>query len=160
MLKKILTPVSCGECRVCCGFDESDKWEIPLIFDELRGYLAVHYPDVALEKRGGEYVFDMSFNGDEVVLCPMLTEKGCALGDNKPFDCRIWPFRVNRLGENNVITVSPVCKEVSSLPLKVLTDFVSDGGFAQTVFSAAREHPDMVKPYINGYPIVAVDNER
>lgn len=157
MLKKILNPASCGECRVCCGFDESDKWEIPLIFDELREFIAQHYPDVKLIARGGEYVFDMRFNGGEVAYCPMLTENGCALGDNKPFDCRIWPFRVNSLDGRRVITVSPVCGEVSALPLKALCDFVNADGFAKRLFEAAKAHPDMVKPYISGYPIVAVE---
>ncbi len=156
MLKKILQPQSCGKCRICCGFDESDKWEIPLIFDELRAYLSENYPETKLTPRGNEYVFDMQFNGDEVVFCPMLTEKGCRLGDNKPFDCRIWPFRVNDLDGRRVITVSPVCDTVSQLPLKTLCDFVNSEGFAEMLFSAAKSHPDMVKPYISGYPIVAV----
>lgn len=157
MLKKILDQRSCAACRICCGFDESDKWEIPLIFGDLKNTVAQRYPEIPMIKRGNEYVFDMSFNGDEVVYCPMLTETGCALGDDKPFDCRIWPFRVNSLDGRRVITVSPVCGEVSSLPLKALSDFVQTDGFAQTLFSQAALHPDMVKPYINGYPIVAVE---
>ncbi len=157
MLKKILEPASCGKCRICCGFDESDKWEIPLIFEELRTFLAEKYPEIPLTKRGNEYVFDMSFNGDEVIFCPMLTERGCPLGDNKPFDCRIWPFRVNDLNGTRVITVSPVCREVSSLPLKTLSEFVQQDGFAQELFRQAQLHPDMVKPYISGYPIVAAE---
>ncbi len=157
MLKKILDSSACGKCRVCCGFDESDKWEIPLIFEELRSFLMQNYPEIPLTERGREYVFDMRFNGDEVVYCPVLTENGCALGDNKPFDCKIWPFRVNQLDNRRVITVSPVCGEVSALPLKALTDFVNTDGFKEKLFSVARQHPDMVKPYINGYPIVAVE---
>lgn len=156
MLKKILEPASCGKCRICCGFDESDKWEIPLVFDDLRSYLTENYPEVKLTPRGGEYVFDMQFNGDEVVFCPMLSESGCILKDNKPFDCRIWPFRVNDLNGKRVITVSPVCGSVSQLPLKTIYDFVNDG-FAEMLFNAAKTHPDMVKPYINGYPIIAVE---
>ncbi len=157
MLKKILDPKSCGECRICCGFDESDKWEIPLVFDELADYLREKHPDVKLVPRGNEQVFDMSFNGDEVVYCPMLTETGCMLRDNKPFDCRIWPFRVNRLDNRNVITVSPVCGTVSGLPIGVLCEFVKKDGFAKLLFDTAKLHPDMVKPYISGYPIVAVE---
>ncbi len=157
MLKKILEPASCGKCRICCGFDESDKWEIPLVFEELRGYLTENYPDVKLIERGGEYVFDMRFNGDEVIFCPMLTENGCKLGDKKPFDCRIWPFRVNDLDGKRVITVSPVCDTVSALPLSALCDFVSKDGFAKLLFDTAKTHPDMVKPYISGYPILAVE---
>lgn len=156
MLKKILDQKSCGKCRICCGFDENDKWEIPLVFDELREHLAQHYPEVRLTSRGNEHVFEMQFNGDEVVFCPMLTETGCVLGDNKPFDCRIWPFRVNSFNGHKVITVSPVCGTVSELPLKVLTEFVQ-GDFAKLLFETAEAHPDMVKPYIAGYPIIAVE---
>lgn len=157
MLKKILQPVSCGKCRICCGFDESDKWEIPLVFSELKDYIEKNYPEAKLTPRGNEHVFDMQFNGKEVIFCPMLTETGCKLGDNKPFDCRIWPFRVNDLNGTKVITVSPVCETVSGLSLKALTEFVSADGFADMLFSEAKKHPDMVKPYINGYPIVAAE---
>ena len=156
MLKKILDPKCCGSCRICCGFDESDKWEIPLVFDELKSYLEENYPETKLVPRGNEYVFDMEFHGSEVVFCPMLTDTGCILGDNKPFDCRIWPFRVNSFEGRNVITVSPVCGTVSELPLRALTEFVQ-GEFADLLFRTAKEHPDMVKPYINGYPIVATE---
>lgn len=158
MLKKILDQKSCGKCRVCCGFIESDKWEIPLVFDELKACIAERYPEVKLTPRGNEHVFDMQFDGDRVIFCPMLTDTGCILGDDKPFDCRIWPFRVNSFEGRNVITVSPVCGTVSELPLRALTEFVQ-GEFAKLLFDTARAHPDMVKPYIDGYPIVAVDTE-
>lgn len=161
MLKKILPRETCGKCRVCCGFDESDKWEIPLVFKELKEQIENHY-DCKLVPRGNEYVFDMEFDGDKVVYCPMASEHGCVLGDMKPFDCRIWPFRVNRLNglngsdERLVITVSPVCGAVSGLPLSRLMEFVNEDGFADTLFRQAELHKDMVKPYIKGYPILAV----
>lgn len=156
-LGKILPAASCGKCRVCCGFTEDDCWEIPLIFSELRERVERKL-GVKPVPRGNEFVFDMSFNGNEVVPCPALTENGCSLGDLKPFDCAVWPFRVNSLGDMRVITVSPVCEAVSSLPLKTLSDFMSEDGFAETLFAEARRHPDMVKPYLHGYPILAVDN--
>ena len=157
MLGAILKPSSCAECRVCCGFDENDKWEIPLIFSEIRRRTEEKL-GAALKKRGREYVFDMEFDGDKLVYCPALGENGCTLGELKPFDCRIWPFRVNLLGDTRVITVSPVCGAVSALPLKALSEFAAKDGFSQLLFKTADEHPDIVKPYISGYPIIAVDN--
>lgn len=153
MLKKILNPDTCKACRICCGFDESDKWEIPLIFSEFRDKVEAK-TGLTLSPRGSEYVFDMQFDGERIVYCPALGENGCTLGELKPFDCYIWPFRVNRLGEFKVITVSPVCHSVSGLPLETLTEFIQENG--DTIFSAAEKHPDMVKPYIDGYPILAV----
>lgn len=157
MLKKILSPISCAKCRVCCGFDEGDKWEIPLIFSELREEVEKKL-GVVLQRRGGEYVFDMEFDGDKVVYCPAAGENGCILGELKPFDCLIWPFRVNSMNGTRVITVSPVCGTVSELPVKTLSDFVNADGFSQKLFQTARTHPDMIKPYISGYPILAVDS--
>lgn len=159
MLSEILNKSSCAACRVCCGFDESDKWEIPIIFEEFRDSIEKKI-GAKLEKRGSEYVFDMKFDGDKVIYCPAASENGCVLGELKPFDCLIWPFRVNSLGELRVITVSPVCGKVSRLPLNALMDFVQKNGFSEKLFRTADEHPDMIKPYIDGYPILAVKNPK
>lgn len=156
MLGKILSADSCGNCRVCCGFTREDIWEIPLIYKENRSAVEEKL-GVELIPRGGEFVFDMKFNGGEISYCPALSENGCSLGALKPFDCAVWPFRVNALGDMRVITVSPVCETVSALPLNVLSEFVSSDGFAKKLFAEARKHPEIVKPYIDGYPILAVD---
>ena len=156
MLKEILAPSSCAECKICCGFDENDKWEIPLIFSEMREKIEKKL-GVTLIKRDHEYVFDMEFDGDKLIYCPAKGENGCTLGELKPFDCMIWPFRVNLLGDLRVITVSPVCETVSALPLRTLSEFVQKDGFAELLFRTAREHPNIVKPYIDGYPIIAVE---
>lgn len=158
-LKKILSSEDCGKCRVCCGFVEDDCWEIPLIFREYREQVEQKL-GVKLISRGEEFVFDMKFNGGEISYCPALSEQGCTLGALKPFDCAVWPFRVNSLGDMRIITVSPVCETVFSLPLKTLSDFVKADGFANALFAESRKHPDIIKPYINGYPILAVENEK
>lgn len=159
-LTKILSSESCGKCRVCCGFTREDIWEIPLIYAENRNAVE-EMLGARLKSRGGEFVFGMEFNSKEGELsyCPALTENGCSLGELKPFDCSVWPFRVNALGDMRVITVSPVCETVFSLPLKTLSDFVNANGFADMLFDEARRHPDMIKPYIDGYPILAVKSQ-
>lgn len=156
MLGKILAAESCGKCRVCCGFTREDIWEIPLVYAENRAAVEERL-GCKLIPRDGEFVFDMKFGGDEISFCPALSENGCSLGELKPFDCAVCPFRVNALGNLRVITVSPVCETVCALPLKTLSEFLKADGFAEKLFSEARRHPDIIKPYINGYPILAVD---
>lgn len=157
MVKKLLSAECCGQCRICCGFTRDDIWEIPLIFWE--NHIAVEDKlGTKLIPRGKEFVFDMNFDNGEISYCPALSENGCTLGKLKPFDCAVWPFRVNRLGNKRVITVSPVCEAVFSLPLKELSEFVHTDGFAQKLFAEAERHPDIIKPYIDGYPILAVEN--
>lgn len=157
LVKGLLSAESCGKCRVCCGFTHDDIWEIPLIFAGNRKAVEEKL-GVKLIERGKEFVFDMNFGGKEISYCPALSENGCMLGELKPFDCAVWPFRVNSLGSRRVITVSPVCGTVFSLPLKRLSEFIIKDGFAQKLFAEAERHPEMVKPYIDGYPILAVDN--
>ena len=85
----------------------------------------------------------------------MLTDKGCRLGDNKPFDCRVWPLRVMRLENMLAVVISPVCETTSQLSLAKLMEFVN-GGMAKTIFDEAERNPDIVKDYIEGYPILAI----
>lgn len=156
MLKKILNQTTCRGCRVCCIFDESDIWELPLLTENDLATVKEHYSGEFIKRGDACYVFDVKFDEKGLAYCPMLTEKGCILADNKPFDCKIWPFRVNDLNGTLVITLSPVCESVSALPLDKLTEFVNSDGFADRLFSEAIKNPDMIKPYINGYPILAV----
>lgn len=158
-LKKILASESCEKCRVCCGFTKDDIWEIPLVYAKDRRDVEEKL-GVGLIPRGEEFVFDMRFNGGDLSYCPALSDNGCMLGELKPFDCAVWPFRVNLLGDMRVITVSPVCETVFSLPLTTLSDFLNADGFADSLFAEARKHPDMVKPYIEGYPILAVEKDK
>lgn len=159
MLSKILSPEQCAKCRICCGFVDSDKWEIPLLAgdDERR---AAETLGTVTEIPGTKCcVYSMKFNGNEIIYCPAASEKGCRLGAERPFDCRIWPFRVMDLNGTMVITLSPVCPEVIKLPLETLSGFVNSDGFAEKLFSHAREYPETVKPYISGYPILAADQK-
>lgn len=156
MLSKILKPEQCAKCRICCGFLESDRWEIPLLAGEDERRCAERLAPTENLPGTKSCVFQMEFHGEELVYCPALGENGCRLGDERPFDCRIWPFRVNDLNGTRVITLSPVCPEVKKLPLDTLLEFVDSNGFAEKLFKHAESYPETVKPYVPGYPILAV----
>lgn len=157
MLTDILSRSQCAECRVCCVFDRSDVWEMPLITPELAEILKTDYPDIKLKKLSENascQVTNAEFDKEGLCSCPLLTEKGCALGENKPFDCRIWPFRVMRKGNLLLLTLSPVCESVSSLSVKKVSEFVPE--IAPKILEEVKRNPEMVKEYIEGYPVFAV----
>lgn len=156
MLKNILSPQTCAECRICCGFDDDDIWETPVISDETKMLISSTKPETEfLPYRNSSLMKMLPADEDGIYPCPMLSVEGCILGSEKPFDCRIWPFRVMKLESSLVLTVSPVCPHVPETPLSELMKFVADG-FAEKVFSEAERSPDIVKDYIPGYPILAV----
>lgn len=160
MLTEILSRSQCAECRVCCVFDRSDAWEMPLITPALAKVLEEKYPNIRLKKiyENAECkVVDAEFDDNGLCTCPLLTEKGCVLGEEKPFDCRIWPFRVMKRGSLLLLTLSPVCDSLSSLSVKEISRFVPK--IAPKIFEEAERNPEMVKEYIEGYPIFAVKEQ-
>ncbi|MBQ8297620.1 MAG: hypothetical protein IJX77_07555 [Ruminococcus sp.] len=154
MLKKILDGKSCAKCRLCCVFDSSDVWETPVFTQEIRDRILQHSPETEFLPKDGGFIFKVGELSDgELFSCPALTEKGCMLGDDKPFDCRIWPYRIMEIGGRRAITLASICEELYNRPLSQLTEFLKEG-LAERIFSYAQEHPEIVKPYDEGYPVL------
>lgn len=161
MLSKILSKEECAKCQICCCFDSSDIWEAPVITkskaDEI---LSSYNSGQKFHAKDDYYILHMEKEADkDLYYCSMLDKhNGCVMKDNKPFDCRIWPFRIMDLNGTRVITLSPVCPVVKKHPLEELSDFAEE--IAPVIFKEAKANPVIIKPYINGYPILAVSTDR
>ncbi len=53
-----------------------------------------------------------------------------------------------------LLTLSPVCETVSELSVSKISGFAVK--IADKIFEEARENPETVKDYIDGYPVFAV----
>jgi hypothetical protein len=134
MLNRILSEKDCAECRLCCNFYEHEIWEAPIVGDE-----------ICYDEKG-------------LYFCPELGENGCKLGNDKPFDCKLWPFRVMKFGEAVVVALSPLCKKVNEKPLSELAEFVHDEEFEEKVKARVSEFPAQVMDYAEGYAVLRVLN--
>ena len=154
MLKKILDNRTCAECKLCCIFDRYDIWETP-VFDEHAKNKLESLADVEFVQKDGGYIFKAEkFDDEGLFTCPALdSEKGCMLGDEKPFDCRIWPYRIMQIGDKRAITIAGICDSMYNKPLSDLVGFLKKG-LADTIFRYADSHPEIVKPYDNSYPVL------
>lgn len=157
MLKKILSPKTCAECRICCCFDRYDVWETPVLTPAVADEIYHISPETAMRKNGEIYNFKVKeLKGDELFYCPMLDKKkGCILGDGKPFDCKIWPYRIMEFNGKKVVTISPVCPELYTRPLKELEEFMKED-LLNSIKKYAEMYPEAVKPYDSMYPILYV----
>jgi hypothetical protein len=159
MLKEILDGKSCAECRLCCIFDESDVWETPVFTEEIRARITERCPGAKFVSKDGGYIFRVEkFDSDGLFRCPALTENGCFLGDDKPFDCRIWPYRIMDINGRRGITIASICDEMYNRPLSQLAGFLRKG-LADKIFAYADEHPEIVKPYNDSYPILMLEKQ-
>ena len=157
VLRKLLSKEECAECKICCGFNSSDIWEAPVITKEKSAEIISKYnPEQKFLQKEDYCILHMPKEQDkDLYFCTMLDHnKGCVMGDNKPFDCKIWPFRVMNLNKTLVITLSPVCPVVQKRTLESITEVAHE--LAPVIFAQADKTPQIVKPYINGYPILAV----
>ncbi len=158
MLKKILDGKSCAECRLCCVFDRYDVWETPVFTDEIKKKILEKNPHTEFIRKEGGWIFKADeFDDEGLFSCPALTPKGCMLGDEKPFDCRIWPYRIMEIGGRRAITIASICDELYNRPLSQLVEFLKEG-LADDIFAYADAHPEIVKPYFEGYPVLMLDN--
>lgn len=152
MLKEILTTKSCAECRLCCVFDSTDTWELPILEAEnITAVLAVK-PDAVIEN--GTFTAP-KLSDSELFACPVLGEMGCMLPrEKRPFDCRIWPFRMMK-GENGktVIAVSDLCESMAKYSDEELCAFL-DKGLGEKIFVYAENHPAHIKPMTKGYRVL------
>ncbi len=155
MLDPLLTTNDCKNCRYCCCFNENDMWENPVIKKGLAEKIVSDLnpkQEFIPEGRCLKMKLDKK-PFSSLYYCPMLdAEKGCRLDDDKPFECKIWPLRVMKYEHSIVITVSPCCPVMFS---KAMTDVYSLASkLSSYIFAYAEVTPEIVKPYIQGYPIL------
>ncbi|MDO4155410.1 MAG: hypothetical protein Q4D37_01350 [Oscillospiraceae bacterium] len=156
MLTKMLSRSTCAACRLCCRFDASDIWELPVLPPETVTAVQKRLPDVKLVPVGAEQTFAAPpLKGEELFACPMLTDHGCGLSEQeKPFDCQIWPFRLMRTKNGKVgIAISELCSGMQSYSDAQLQTFLQEG-LAETIFAYAEQHPAHIKPWMEGYRMI------
>ena len=156
MLNEILSKKECAKCRICCCFDDGDLWEAPVMTDEL----AKELKDMEFEYlENGKRILKMAktlAGGEEIYYCDLLDKnKGCVLGDKKPFECSIWPLRVMELDGKRVIALSPVCPVLQTRPVKDIANVAKQ--LSKRIFEEADKNPDIVKKYEAGYVIFVIE---
>ena len=151
MLKTLISSEDCHKCKKCCVFEEKDLWEIPIFSNELKERIKEKWPNVKFKKYGNQWKIELCKDG-HIYLCPFLDFfSGCTLYDNKPLECKLWPFYIMDSGGLPVLAISPECDVMNS---KSLVDIL---GVAKTLkmslHEIAQENPEIIKKNISGFLI-------
>ncbi|MCQ2093236.1 MAG: hypothetical protein MJY85_11230 [Fibrobacter sp.] len=159
MLSEVLSKSTCAQCKFCCSFRRKSLWETPL-FDDA---------SICKLSQENEYNITGCFENrqtqldhlyktadpEEEVPCTFLDpQNGCILkGEDKPFDCSIWPLRIMRKDGRLVIVLTPTCPAIGAVPNKKITALVKNG-LGEKILDYAKGHPYIIKDYHEGFPIV------
>ena len=150
MLEAILDKKTCADCRFCCVFDATDIWEMPLVDATTREAALAALPGVAFAPDGDDWRFAVPTPaGGALVNCPALTPHGCALGPDRPFECRLWPFRALMREGRPVLALSPGCRAVAALPPNAVAAHAR--AIAPQVAAYVAAHPRMLHPWRDEY---------
>ena len=158
MLSQILSKSSCAACKFCCSFRRQSLWETPLFPPEVVEKLSKpNEYGVVGEFRDGQIVLGgyKTADPEEEVPCTFLDlERGCILKpEDKPFDCSIWPLRIMDKDGELVIALTPTCPTIGATLRPELIELVQNG-LAQKIFEYAKMHPEFIKEYRIGFPII------
>lgn len=160
MLSELMSKDTCAACRYCCSFKSTSLWELPTFPEDVIKKLAddkgfrytlekSHDRSFGLFDLNGEY---QSANPAEEVPCPFLDRTtGCTLSEkDKPFDCKLWPFRVMRKDGLLLLTISIACPSIMSWELEQLRSYAQEK-LKKPVRAYVDEHPYIVKDMMDGY---------
>ena len=158
MLTDVLSPSDCAKCGFCCSFRRQSLNLTPCFAKETVAEISRLYPEARFKTLPNDAVtIDIADNyrtndSEEESLCPFNRE-GCILPQHlKPFDCKLWPFRLMKSKTGLVLALVPTCpwiekEDLSKLRATALT-------VAKKAMEYAGTHPEIVIEYRADYQVV------
>lgn len=162
MLGKILTKEECARCEFCCSFLEEDIWECPIMTSEMMEKISNECPEAEYSEVCGHKCLKLEKrvypqDGKEYLFCNLLhPTKGCMLNDSKPLECRLWPYRIMKCEDGElVLALSHECAQVMKRPFGELYSLAWE--LAEEVFSEAHCTPQIVRPLREDYTVMLTE---
>ena len=157
MLTDVLSPSDCAKCGFCCSFRRQSLNLTPCFAKETVAEISRLYPEarfktlpntaVTIDIAGNYHTHD----SEEEVPC-YFNRKGCILPPHlKPFDCKLWPFRLMKSKTSLVLALVPTCplieEDLEKLRATALT-------VAKKAVEYAKTHPEIVIEYRADYQVI------
>lgn len=158
MLKDVLSSEDCAKCRFCCSFRRQSLGLTPCFAKETVEEIRSLYPDARFKTRpDGAVTIDIddryrTDDSEDEALCP-FNQKGCVLPDRlKPFDCKLWPFRLMKCADGLALALVPTCPWIKKDDADRLNATAST--VAKEAVAYTKAHPEIVIEYRPDYEVV------
>ena len=151
MITAILKRETCAECLICCHYTDEDVWDAP-------GFTKKEFEKNLIDGNYHYYCsnklfyLEMEKNSKNEYVCPLLSDKGCKLGVNKPFKCAIWPLYIVKINHKIALVVSDVCPNVYRLSNKEILHGIKC--ILPSIQTMARNYPELIEQYRDNYRFV------
>lgn len=159
MISNLISKTDCAKCEFCCTFYRNEIWEAPRFSKEILPEIKKICPEAKFksltETTVTQELADLYKTDDakEIVLC-YFNKNGYILPDQlKPFECKIWPFRIMRKDNKTVMALSTSCPTINMCTddeIKATIENLSDN-----LRKYVRIYPETIKEYHEGYKIIS-----
>lgn len=145
MLKSILSPKTCADCKICCNYSPESLWDIPGFTLEEYQNIIKKFPKYEPKSycKNNLYYFEMNQLNSKKYLCPFLGNCGCTLGDLKPFKCAIWPFYIVNHENQIYLALSNVCPNLDNIEFE--KNPASLHSFIEKIKETIKKHPELIE---------------
>jgi len=153
MLDKVLKAEDCKKCKKCCKFFLKEDWDIPLLTESEKN-LQIFNSNILYFRSKLWKINILGLNNKEKTACPFLDEsRGCILRENKPFECKIWPFQIMKRKKNKpLIALSKECPIINNCDKEKLIAIAIEN--KDELFKIAIEYPEILKHFSNDYELL------
>jgi len=106
-MKQIITLSDCLKCKECCHFYEGYEHLTPIVEENEK-----HFRIQCNEKIGKYHI------------CPNFKKELCIIQDNKPFDCKIYPFNIMKDKNGNIVLAyDKTCRGIKNKTKKEIEEY-------------------------------------
>jgi Fe-S-cluster containining protein len=108
-MKQFLPKKTCLQCQGCCRFAEAATVWLPGLLDKEIKALSKAHQSIVISR--GKKLQPIPAKNKEIFFCPFLNpqDNKCRIYSSRPFECRLYPFVVNRSSGKVYLGVDANC---------------------------------------------------
>jgi len=152
MLEEYLSTKDCATCKICCKFEPDEICDAPTFTEEEMLLSKKVNCNAEFIKKGAVYQLVLE-KWNNKYICPFLSENGCLLCDNRPFDCKSWPFYLMKQRDNYVLTLTKDCPVVWDRFMNDKSSIMTSNLISECK-RIIEYYPDMIPMYNRNMTIV------
>jgi len=110
VIKQIVPQEVCLKCQGCCRFSEQDSVWLPhLLGEEMQELLKKNFPPSLISQ--DKNIRSLPNPTQNNFICSFLQPKDnkCKIYAFRPFECRLYPFLINRKGDKVFLALDSRC---------------------------------------------------
>ncbi|MDD5691799.1 MAG: YkgJ family cysteine cluster protein [Candidatus Omnitrophica bacterium] len=152
MIRQFVPQEFCLKCRSCCRFKEANSvWSPCLLDEEIQGLVdraGIPAASISADRR-----IQPIAGPDGGFICPFLDsgDNKCLIYDQRPFECRLYPFLINLRKGKVLLTVDLNCpyvlERMDSPEMREYIVYISSYLNSPKQLKILKDNPQIIQAY-------------